>query len=379
LKSNYKYFLLITLIHSILSVALYYRYGVKVVNDSRYYLESVSKFAEEGYIDGHSFWYFTYILFIYVLYTFFENPAWLVLIQNILTLGSVLVIFQFSYHWFGNRKGALFTSLGYLLFLEQLTWSFYILTEAIYAPVLCFVFYGLWRLDKGISSSWYFKTLLFIALVFAFFIKPTGLALLIALGIAVFFRFRIWFSSYYHNLLTVWGSFIVLLLLANQMLSSFILVENFALGEIVYGVTTLPQLSSGPYLIVIPPKNLYIPDKLESPLWRLFTFIIFNPWFMCKLFWGKVFYFVSHFRPYWSLIHNLFIVLTLYPTYYFFIKGLSFKEVLIHQRAFILSFVVAHILFIGLTSVDWDGRFLAPLYPLIFLIGGQGFAQIFKK
>ena len=99
--------------------------------------------------------------------------------------------------------------------------------------------------------------------------------------------------------------------------------------------------------------------------------MVFNLKYWIILFCAKVFFFLLHIRPYWSLEHNIFNLVILIPMYYYSFRYLISNSISKEIRVFSIFFFLTHILSIGITTVDWDGRFLMPLLPMIFILGSS--------
>jgi hypothetical protein len=162
------------------------------------------------------------------------------------------------------------------------------------------------------------------------------------------------------------------LLLLDQMLKNYLILENYKLGEVIYEVTEAGKKYDVSYLLIDVPSNLYQP-MANSSLLNIVLFAIHHPFYWSKLFLYKVFFLFVHVRPYWSGYHNTISMLFLIPSYYLFVRGIAYKwrqELL--PFIFAVTYILFHALSIGLTSNDWDGRFLIPILPVIFLFSGKG-------
>ncbi len=161
------------------------------------------------------------------------------------------------------------------------------------------------------------------------------------------------------------------------MLTTFMLIENYLTGDIIYAASTLPHLTSHDWLVISPPNNLFIPSINLPPLIRLTSFITHNFWFWLQLFISKIAYFIFHIRPYWSLKHNIYITCFLIPLYFF--SGLSLFKYNLSRiiKVFSILYLLLHVIIVGVTSVDWDGRFLMPVIPLIFILRYSFIAKTF--
>jgi hypothetical protein len=127
------------------------------------------------------------------------------------------------------------------------------------------------------------------------------------------------------------------------------------------------------------PSDLYIPDATHSTLVSVFLFASYNPVYFLKLFFLKLFLFLGNVKPYFSVLHNTVIVLILYPLYFFSVKGFLKFPSHRKEKYFVAGFVIAQALTVALTSENWDGRFLVPLLPFVFLLAADGAALVFKK
>jgi hypothetical protein len=165
------------------------------------------------------------------------------------------------------------------------------------------------------------------------------------------------------------GAIAVLLLLAG-MLKNFTLLESYAKAEIIY-----PNITLGLEV----PSDVYIPKADHSIMLRVFLFAFYNPIYFLKLFFLKLFLFLGNVKPYFSVFHNVAIVLILYPLYFFAVKGFFKFPAYRREKYFIAGFVMAQALTVALTSENWDGRFLVPLLPFVFLLSANGVCIILKK
>jgi hypothetical protein len=157
-----------------------------------------------------------------------------------------------------------------------------------------------------------------------------------------------------------------LFLLLNAMLKDSMLVESYASGEVIY-----PSISLG----IKPPVDLIIPITDHYPLTRVVLFIAGNPIYFLKLYFVKLFLFLGNMKPYYSPIHNVMIALVLYPLYGMAIRGYKIMDR--HQgKYFIAAYVVTQSFSVAMTSENWDGRFLIPLLPFIFILSAIGIGKM---
>ena len=363
---------LISILFWIVCIFLFSRLGIKEVNDSARYLEYASNLRSGFYFEGHNMWYIGYVILIFFSKTIGESYSYIIGLQYLLSFISVIYLFKTSMLLWDSRKVGLFTVCAYILFVDILSWNSFILAESFYTSMICISLYYLLLLNK--KKATVADMIIGVSIVLlAVFTKPTGIALLAAILGALSLRFL---SSKKFTVLVksipVLLVGLALFLLSEKMLTSFLVLENYQIGEIIYAVTTIPSLPSLNQLVVTPPDNLYIPSKDYTKLTQIILFIWNNPIYWTELFLKKVFYMVVHIRPFWSWEHNLYSLLFLLPSYYLVIFMLFKSALTPVVKRFSVIYLLMHCLSVGLTSVDWDGRFLMPLLPVVFLIAGKG-------
>ena len=94
----------------------------------------------------------------------------------------------------------------------------------------------------------------------------------------------------------------------------------------------------------------------------------------------KIFYFLFRVRPFYSDIHNLYLILfnfMIYPLAIYGILKLNFK--LNIGINFIYSLILFFILAIGLSYVDWSGRFSLYIFPLLIIFSGIGMKSLIEN
>lgn len=356
-------YLLILISSAAINIVSYNYQGVKLVNDSYRYIEYAEKIANGNFYQEHNIWYIAYCAFLSFFIKLKINYEYVILTQIILAIISTLTFCKASEILTKNRKKALCSSLLYLLFFEISLWNNYILTESLFISFTCFFLYFFCRFheyklksDLIISSS---------ILLCIFWLRPMGICLVASFAFYIYFeKIRDLLSKPSRYIL---GSicFVIGILLINQMLSTFHLVENYATGEIVFGISRIPNYPNHEYILLNVPQDLHLP-KEGGTFTRAIKFYFSNPVFSLKLSLGKAFYFVSHIKPYNSFLHNFHTLCLLIPSYislFYWLK--NSKE--LSLRYFVLSMFASTTVILMVTSEDWDGRFFMGIAPIIFL------------
>jgi len=353
---------------------LYSMNSIKVVTDSKRYLEYATGLVSGFYFDSHNFWYIGYALFIALIFKFGGGIVGIVIGQYILGLAAVLALYRAAFMLWSSRISAFITCILFLLFIDISSWNSYVLTESIYVSFICFSMYGLVFIYKG-ERRWFVLLLISLIVLFTSMIKPTGIAMLGAVcvvGISIILK-RI--SSLAIRVVFVLMITVLFGLLVNRMLTTYLVIENYHSGEIIYAVTTIPDQSRVEGLILETPDDLYYPPASDPPAIRIAAFILHHPLYWTNLFLHKVYYLLSHTRPFWSAKHNIFSAVFLLVAYASFFMGIRDKLIGREVVIFAVTFLLVHVLSVGITSDDWDGRFLIPMLPVIFIFSGHGLAN----
>ena len=146
-------------------------------------------------------------------------------------------------------------------------------------------------------------------------------------------------------------------------------LESYSRAEIIY-----PDMN----LSLKAPENLFRLEGDWPPMLKLLLFVAGNPLYFLKLFSCKVLLFLTGIRPYFSLIHNIGVASFLLASYAWGIYGIRhiYSDFL---KLLVLCFFASQVLMVGCTSVNWDGRFLLPGLPFVFIVSAIGICRNLSK
>lgn len=364
LLNNKKYhLLLLILLWIIVQFIAYYKFGIVSSVDTDLYVFEANVINQGSFPEGRSILYSSYILILAVL-QFLHIPIYFIVLIQILFSGIALVcIYKITDSLSQNSFTSLIACLLYIFCFKIHQWNMIIYTDSLFTSCSVISFFLLYFSD---STKKYVLTFLFIG--FTFFLRPTGIGLLLALISYLYFII----SINKKTKIVIFISFFVLILIGiNFMMTYYIssFIDSYAKAEIIY-----PNVP----LLITPPNDLYIPSQEKLPLLQFIIFLTANFFYVCKLIALKGFLFIIHAKPYYSIWHNLIIILFLLPVYFFAIKGIkliSSKSVLV----FFLTFILVQISTVSLTSENWDGRFLFPILPFIFILASFGITHFIIK
>jgi hypothetical protein len=336
----------------------FFQVGARQSVDTPFYLENADLLMHGNWPTGRSVWYSGFAVFLALLFKAGGNLETVCLVQMLLSCLTAWCIYRCTDKISENKIASLMACLLYMTWIPIQEWNTLIYTESLFTSfcVLCFTMLLFAR------KKWHYAVTI-VLFVFTFFIRPTGLNLAIALagyGItalpAMRRRLKIAFVA---------TPCILIVIIVNLALYSYDPIPSYAIAEIIY-----PKITLG----VQPPDNLVIPAA-GRPIERLLLFAFHNPGYFLKLFLIKIGLFYGNIKPYYSPMHNFAIAVLLYPLYCFFVLSLTTIRPFKKEKIFILFFVLASGLSIGLTSENWDGRFLTPVLPFIFILSSGTLVQ----
>ncbi|NME66390.1 hypothetical protein [Flammeovirga aprica] len=357
----------VSVMYVILSMVIYDKYGVKVVTDSGRYLESSENVFELIKYQGHNFWYLGYILFLFVLRSIYDNLHFVIAIQYILSFASVLLLFESLFIITKRYKISTILAVIYILNLEVISWNSYILCESFYISCIITLIYFYLNLSEKWSRLLLTVCILFS--IFVVFIKPTGVSVLIAI-VVLYWNVLSKNKAYQkYKLLLIPFLLLGIIALIKYMLLTFEVPSDYIKGDIIYNISAYTSvLSKYPYLKQTSDSLLVLDDMKGDTLTEIIQFIRFNFLFWIKLFFIKVFFFGSHVRPYWSLVHNMNSIIILLPIYSLIVVAFFKGKLKNTISRVMISFILCNAVIVGCTVVDWDGRFFMPIYPVLLLL-----------
>jgi len=328
-------------------------------HDSSRYIEGANKLLNFELPSNKGTSYLGYILFLSLFQYFELNLSYVVLSQFILTILSALCIYRITKELSSNI-GGIFSMCLYLFYIPLQIKNFYILTETLFICSIIFITYFIFYIKKK------YLIIIFILTIFITTIRPHGILIIPCL----FFSLLCW--SYTFNKQKIFYLLIIGIILA---LYPFINLLNFYLEneKIVY------KIANYGIIYGYDNENNYLNFKLfnenKNNLLSLITFLIENINNFVISFFKKIYFFLTRIRPYYSEIHNLYIILFNLILYPLAIWGFIKKKM---STNFMNSYILISIVSAGLTFADWDGRYVLYIFPILIIFSGVGFSKIIK-
>ncbi|WP_420317196.1 glycosyltransferase family 39 protein [Ekhidna sp.] len=311
------------------------------MNDSPRYLNYADNLTSQGiYFDPLNFWYISYVFFVY-LSQLIENNHWIIILnQYVLGYLATLAIFLTTKRLTNSLLAATLAATVFIVFPDNLNWHSYVLTESFYCSILSITFYMLVKTyqERGLSS--YIMTGLL--LVVCFFVKPTSPALFIALSFPFVWK---WLNKPPHQILKFASLMVIgtlFLFLANKMISSHQVMLIYENGDIIFAMHEFPSHPHHDWMTVDIPEDLVKSSPDQPLIQQMAGFVISNPVYFAKLFFGKMIMFVTHIRTYWSWSHNVAMIVILWPLYFFGLRAIRKRLVSNYLGTFSIVYFIIH-------------------------------------
>lgn len=329
--------------------------GVKTSVDTELYIQSAKDILTRVTLaDAHAFWYLSYSSVLAMVFGFTDNLQIMVFLQVLVSGLALLALYKAVLTISKDQTVAFIAAFLYLFWFEIHTWNVFIYTESLFVSCTIITFYLL----VHAKTPWqYVFTIAF--LLFTCLIRPAGFSLLVASTAYFFAKLQLKAKP---KMGVAFIATCLGLILLNKMLESYELVSSYAKAEIIY-----PDV---PFLIEkIQIKHL---PRGDYPLLVFAEFVSDHPIYFLELCALKLALFFGHVKPYFSAIHNSYIVIILYPLYFFAFSAYRFAGIDKSVKIFMLSFVGLQGATVMLTTENWDGRFLMPVLPFVFISSAFG-------
>lgn len=358
-------YFVIPLLFLLIQVALFLWFGVRTPVDSEMYIQDAQVWLKGSVPDeGRSIWYAGYSLLLALIFLLKGSLQEMVYLQIAFSGIAAYCVYGITKEIYRSKLQAFIAVFLYIGWFKIHQWNMYIYTESLFTSFCIICFYFLIKSKK----TWHYM-LTGALLVFTFFIRPSGFAFFAGLLIyAASFVLKGNFSKK-SKLVFVSAGLILTLLILNKMLGFYLSDSDYYLPVIIY-----PNESLG----ISAPHDLRIPDQDLAPLVRLLLYMVYNPLYFLKLALIKTVLFLGHVKPYYSLAHNLLIGLVLYPLYAMAVYGFKFFPENRLEHFWIAGYVFTQTTTVALLTENWDGRFLLPVLPFVFILASGGIDKLVK-
>tara|TARA_X000000950_G_scaffold105315_1_gene132690 strand:+ start:285 stop:1484 length:1200 start_codon:yes stop_codon:yes gene_type:complete len=378
--NNYNLYLITVFIFWITSILLYFflddyvkagslENGVKIATDSKLYIRVVTEIinGEASILDWKS--KIGYFLFL-TPFIYFDIPfVTIVFFQFFLTAISALCLYKITTKFFCKLSGIICVALFLLYFPLQIR-NFYILTEMLFIDVSIFLTYLIVFYKKQ------YLPLIILLLTFLISIRPNGMLFLFSL------IFCILLFLINHKKKKYLSLFLISLLIAtlpvyhliNAYFENLRFIESLNRG-IIWGWS----FENNQICKALCLSNQLINNNYQNSLIGYLQFAMANFFEYFKIFFFKIFWLIARARPYYSNLHNYYIIFFNLIFYLGFIYGFIKRPKNNFSIRFIIFFILLSMILVGLTFADWSGRFSLYFLPFVMIFSSYGILIFIKK
>ena len=348
-----------------LTVQAFYLYttGIVITGESEKYINLSAQLAAGDWKMQPNFYlYAGYILIHLTIKIIGLSYKWMYLVQLAVAAIAFICFIKILTISVTNRATVVTTAVLFAICPFFQSWNCFLYTDSMFASLIIISIYCL--LVSSSPAGNHKKVLVFLLLAVPFF-RPIGL---LFIPVAIFFWVTDALKKHLSHILFFSGYFVLLLLFSWYCLNhsnDFFYPNHNSEANIICGYPS--DLTK--YI-----KYPYEPDK------TMFHFFIANPEMSARLLMHRLYKSFWMTRPYFSTLHNTFIILFLIPCYTLALIGTG---VILRSRSlknvYILFGLSIFILPMLAFCADWSNRFMLPPLVFIFILMATGLEAILKK
>lgn len=349
--------------------------GVMYGADSAWYIkEANSIITGETSVFEHKY-NFGFILFL-IPFIYFDMPfLTVVFFQLLLTAISALCLYKITTKFFCRLSGVICMALFLFYFPLQIR-NFYILTEMLFIDIVIILTYFIVNYKK------YYLPIIIFLVAALIFTRANGILFLFSILTSLFF-FLLKYKKYLSLSIYLGISIILIIPLINLMNNYLIdldLIHALTTKGIIWGWSfEHDQLCANTEIPIRCLEIEFINKNYQNNVFDIFKFIYINFFEFSKIFFLKVFWLLARARPYYSDLHNYYIIIFNLIFYSGFIFGFIKRPKNNFAINVIMLFIIFSIILVGLTFADWSGRFSLYFLPLIMIFSSYGLSILLKS
>lgn len=342
---------------------LIWQNGIVTNLEASKYIDEANHFLQFGNFNTNNHYlYSTQIFLIAAVIKLHLGFPVIVFIQLLLNLFATIMFYKLSSSFLKKSVLSTLATFFFIINIPYQSYTSFLFTESIFYSLT--IIYGSYVLRlKRITIKSFLFIVLFAAVLCV--TRPTGILFFVATALYFFPRFLNNLPLLYKTLIISVSVFIFLITI-NTMLQaggSLDFMLPFKKENIICGVNTVNSADI---------KTLEKGNSLQGIIYYIFN----NEQQFLKLAKLKTLAFFGMLRTYYSLSHNVFLVLFFYPFYILSFIGIWKK---IRRKDKRIIYLIAIILLYWITTLltcdDWHNRFILTVSPFLFLLAFAAFCK----
>jgi hypothetical protein len=322
-----------------------------------YRLGGDSGYFTPAIISSHTTPYMGYVAIVWLVHSLGWGNEGVVLFQWLISLVAGGLLYRLTISTTGDRVISKIIALYFMTNYELMKWNFFVLSDSLF---ISFVIISAWAIAKHSKGKTFFLGSGLICL-FSSIIRPNGFILFLSWVLFVFVPEII--TANKKDGLKIFQGILMTALFG----FSFIFLTRSAGDRGIFLYATNGELiwSNRQWLISKAVESL----NTENSLMGVLVYAVKHPLLFLQLFFGKILVELFRVRPYLPLSYNTFLLANLVPFYLLSIYAAIHRFTSLKPYLFI---TLCQMSLVGLTYADWDGRFLAYVFPLILVMSSVG-------
>ena len=337
--------------------------GYKLGNDSPRYINGAKDILSFSFNNEKIFGYFIYKVFVAISFLFSNDLFFVVIIQCLMTGTSAFMIYKITSK-ISDKLSGLMAMIFFLFTPEIQMRNFYILTDILYINLIIFGTYFYF-----VKKNFYLTIIIFALVIFT---RPHGI---------IFLLFIIFlFYKKYEYLLNKKSKFFIFFLMVFLLINQI----NFLSDYVERKIDTLASIYryiiyEFEYYPIDFPNELNLIKNDKIGILEFLKLCLKYPVFFVKIFLIKLLFFLGRVRPYYSDIHNFYLIFTTFIFYFFSLISIFYFKVDRSFKYFFYFIIIATSISVVLTTPDWSSRFFLPILPFIHILSSVSMKQILFK
>ncbi len=346
----------------IFSAAFYLNgFGIVAIQESEKYIGQANHFIAVGNFSQTRYWFYCTTIFIIVLAFKFKMG-----IIGAFLLQSILNIFAFSFFYSELKKLLQFPLIAFfaivylLIFWPYQSWVVFLFTESAFFSAILILLAAMMRYKPDSLKN---ISIICLSLLFVIISRPLGILFIPAV-------YLYFFQSVNKKGKILLGGisliiFIAAFYIVNTIFSTITdwhITKPFEQESIICNLPATTQ-SQGEILLL----------TNATPVYQLLYYVTHNFTHFLHFTTVKLQYFFLMTRPYFSKVHNYFVLLNALPIYLlalvsFFIKQVKFKKAF---SIFLATIIAVYTIAIIFQCDDYHNRFILSIFPCFVILAAK--------
>jgi hypothetical protein len=337
------------------------RFGLFTVLESEKYISEAKRFIDTGNLSAPRYWFYCTTIFIIALALKLKiGLTGAFVVQGLLNIVAYLLFYTALKKVFKIPATAFFVVIYLLLFLPYQSWVVYLYTESAFFSSLLILLSVLMRYKPtGVKNVF----LLGLALLFVIVSRPLGILFAAAMYVYLFYM-----ADKKWKLILGLGSILFLILAVYVINTIFSTIPDWRITQAFEEESIICDLPGT--------RLTYATLDLAatgSPVYKLFFYVTHNFRHFLHFSGVKLQYFFLMARPYYSNLHNNFLLVNTACVYLLVLAGLFMKKRTAYKGfvVFMAMSILLYTLTIILQCDDYHNRFILSIYPFFVILAAM--------